>query len=181
MPHTNSSDGSAASAVRAEAQAATSAVSTPPAAVFYRYRDAGGRVVIVDSIDRVPPSARGTLEQIALEVPRASAGVLPDSIGGRSLHWPSFGAGAACTLLAGLVLFGVLRARGPLVRLLLLGSAALLAAGAYFGWVRRTTGHDGALLESPAALIDDARSAVQKMNERSREQERALRELEAER
>jgi hypothetical protein len=67
------------------------------------------------------------------------------------------------------------------VRLLLLASVGLLGAGAYFGWVRRTTGHEGPLLASPAALIDDARDAVQKMNERSRQQERVLRELEAER
>ena len=160
---------------------AASPASAPGTAVFYRYRDAGGRVVIVDSLDRVPASARGTIEQVALEATPAPALTLPESLGGRELHWPSFGAGAGCALLAGLVLFGLLRARAPFARLLLLGSVVLLGAGAYFGWVRRTTGREGPLLESPAALIDDARNAVQKMNERSREQERALRELEAER
>jgi hypothetical protein len=149
--------------------------------MFYRYRDASGRLVIVDSLDRVPASARGRLEHVALEAPPGPAFALPASLGGHAVHWPSFGAGAAVALLAGLVLFGLRRARGPFVRLLLLGSVVLLGAGAYFGWVRRTAGHEGALLESPAALIDDARSAVQKMNERGREQERVLRELEAER
>jgi hypothetical protein len=182
MPEAKTSDSSAARAVHSKAGAEASArpVSAPGTASFYRYRDVDGRVVIVDSLDRVPASARSTLEHVALEAPPAPAFALPESLGARSLHWPSFGAGAACMLLAGLVLFGVLRSRARFVRVLLLGSMVLLGAGAYFGWVRRTTGHEGPLLESPAALIDDARNAVQKMNERSREQERVLRELEAE-
>jgi hypothetical protein len=181
MQDGSTSHGSAASAARVKAGAPASPAVAPGTAVFYRYRDASGRVVIVDSLDRVPASARGTLEHVALEPPPAPAFALPEGLGGHAVHWPSFGAGAGAALLAGLVLFGLLRSRGPLVRLLLLGSVVLLGAGAYFGWVRRTTGHEGPLLESPAALIDDARSAVQKMNERSREQERVLRELEAER
>lgn len=153
----------------------------PVTAVFYRYRDPSGRIVIVDSLDRVPASARTSAEPVALAAPPAAAVALPESIGGGKLHGPSFGAGAAAALLAALLVFGLLRARGPLVRVLLLGGAVLLGTGAYFGWVRRTAGQAGPLLESPAALIDDARNAVEKMNERSREQDRVLRELEAER
>jgi hypothetical protein len=181
-PQANTSDSRAASAARTKAGAEAPArpVSAPGTASFYRYRDADGRVVIVDSLDRVPARARNEVEHVALEAPPAPAFVLPESLGGRDLHWPSFGAGAACMLIGGLVLFGLLRSRGRFVRVLLLGSVVLLGAGAYFGWVRRTTGHEGPLLESPAALIDDARNAVQKMNERSQQQERVLRELEAE-
>lgn len=149
--------------------------------MFYRYRDASGRVVVVDSLARVPPSSRSSVEPVALEAPPAPTFAAAEGLARGELHWPSFGAGAACALLAGLVIFAVLRTRGPLVRLVLLGGVALLGAGAYFGWLRRTTGHAGPLLESPATLIEDARGAVQKMNERSREQERVLRELEAER
>lgn len=149
-------------------------------AVFYRYRDGSGRLVIVDSVDRVPASARGSAEAVALTPPAPSILALPERIG-RELHGPSFAAGAASALVIGLVLLALLRARAPLVRMALLGGLVLLGTGAYFGWVRRTTGQDGALLSSPAALIDDARSAVQKMNERSREQERVLQELEQER
>jgi hypothetical protein len=181
MPEASTTDGSATSPTRARVEAPASPASAPGTASFYRYRDAGGRVVIVDSLDRVPASARGTLERVALEAPPAPGLGLPESVGGHAVHWPSFGAGAGCALIVGLVLFGLLFAQTRLVRLLLLGGVALLGAGAYFGWVRRTTGHEGPLLESPAALIDDARNAVQKMNERSREQERVLRELDAER
>jgi hypothetical protein len=182
MPEANTSESSATNVARAKpgAEAPARSVSAPGAASFYRYRDADGRVVIVDSLDRVPASARSKLEHVALEAPPAPAFGLPESLGGRALHWPSFSAGAACMLLAGLVLFGLMRSRARFVRVLLLGGVVLLGTGAYFGWVRRTTGHEGPLLESPAALIDDARDAVQKMNERSRQQERVLRELEAE-
>jgi hypothetical protein len=163
--------------------AAAAAAPNPPSAgaVFFRYRDSAGRIVIVDSLERVPPGARGSVESVALEAAPAPAFALANGFARGELHWPSFGAGAACALLAGALFFGLLRARAPLVRLLLLGAAALLGSGAYFGWVRRTAGHAGPLLESPATLLDDARSAVQKMNERSREQARVLRELEAER
>jgi hypothetical protein len=126
----------------------------------------------------VPPSARGSLQPVALEAPPASAFALPELEGG--LHWPSFAAGAGTALLAALLSFALLRTKLPLLRWALLGGVVLLGAGAYFGWMRRTTGHGGALVQSPAALIDDARSAVQKMNDRVREQERVLRELEAE-
>jgi hypothetical protein len=188
MREAKASDSSEASSVHpgagapgAAAAAASNRPSAAGAAVFFRYRDSAGRIVIVDSLERVPASARGSVEPVALEAAPAPAFALAESFARGELHWPSFGAGAVCALLAGALLFGLVRARAPLARLLLLGAAALLGSGAYFGWVRRTAGHAGPLLESPATLLDDARSAVQKMNERSREQERVLRELEAER
>jgi hypothetical protein len=148
-------------------------------ATFYRYRDAQGRPVLVDALSKVPSSARGSLESITLSPP-ASGSSLPSAIT-RDLHWPSFAAGAACVLVLGLVFFGsrLVRSRGARVAL----SVAVLALGAaaYFGWVRRLAGEGEALLASPAALIDDARNAVDKMNERNREQQRVLQELEAER
>jgi hypothetical protein len=181
MPEASSNDSGAASVAHAKAEAPASPANAAGGARFYRYRDADGRVVIVDSFARVPASARSTLEHVTLEAPPAPALALPEGLGGSALHWPSFGAGAACVLIAGLVSFGLLRSRAPFVRLLLLGGVALLGVGGYLGWVRRTTGHEGPRLASPAALIDDARDAVRKMNERSREQERVLHEIEAER
>ena len=127
------------------------ASAAPAAAPFYRYRDASGRVVIVDALERVPASARGSVEPVVLPAAPAPGIALAQGLARGELHWPSFGAGAGCALLAGVVLVGLLRLRGVVVRLLLLGGAALLGTGAYFGWVRRTTGHDAALLESPAA------------------------------
>lgn len=149
-------------------------------AVFYRYRDAEGRVVIVDSLARVPASARPGVERVALEAPARSLEVSAGALA-RDLHGPSFAAGAAAALLAVAVLLVARRAKALLVRALVLGGLAVLGAGAYFGWLRRTTGASGAALGSPSVLIEDARTAVDAMNARLREQERVLRELEAER
>jgi hypothetical protein len=135
-------------------------------------------VVIVDSFTRVPPSARSTVEAIAGTPPPAQLGALPATLA-RELHLPSFVAGAGLGLLLAALLFGLLRLRSVLVRAALLGALAALGGGLYLGWVRRTAGLEGSLVESPAALIDDARSAVQKMNERAREQQRLLDELQA--
>lgn len=149
-------------------------------ATFYRYRDAQGRPVLVDALSKVPSSARGSLENITLSPPAASSG-LPSALT-RELHWPSFAAGAACVLVLGLLFLGWRRSSSRGVRMALSVAVIALGAAAYFGWVRRLSGGGGEeLLASPAALIEDARKAVDKMNERNREQQRVLQELEAER
>ncbi len=151
------------------------------AATFYRYRDAQDRLVIVDSPARIPASARSSAERIQLTQPERTL-ALPDREAiARELHWPSFLSGAACVLLFGCALLIVRgRAKG-LTRLAVLAGVAALGTGLYFGWARRLSGQSGELLASPAALIDDARGAVEKMNQKSREQQRVLKELEAER
>jgi hypothetical protein len=148
-------------------------------ATFYRYRDAQGRPVLVDALSKVPARAHGSLETITLSPPPAGS-VLTSALT-HELHWPSFAAGAACVLVLGLVLLGLRRVRSRGVRLGLSMAVLALGAAAYLGWVRRQSGATGELLASPAALIDDARKAVDKMNERNREQQRVLQELEAER
>jgi hypothetical protein len=178
----SSASTSPASATRESAAAApssTTAPQGPPGTTFYRYHDARGQLVIVDSISRVPSSARDSVETVVLAPPRE-----PVSIGGLSaqtLHWPSFAAGAVCALLVGLAALGLRRAGTPMLRFALIGGLVLLGAGAYFGWLRRVTGQNESMVSSPAALIDDARSAVESMNRRTREQERVLKELESQR
>jgi hypothetical protein len=53
-------------------------------------------------------------------------------------------------------------------------------AGAYFGWLRRTTGQSDSLVSSPTELVDDARRAVEKVERRREEQEQVLEEIESE-
>lgn len=179
------SDGSAR---RDPDDARAGAASTPEAesvsaagASFYRYRDDSGRLVIVDTLARVPSRARGSVETVVLApAPGASLIALPTRLT-EDFHGPSFLAGAAATLALGLVWLLLRRGQGRVVRFVVLACLVMAGSGAYLGWVRRTTGQGDSLVASPAALIDDARSAVQKMNERGREQLQVLKELEAER
>jgi hypothetical protein len=150
-------------------------------AAYYRYDD-HGRVVIVDSLARVPAAARHTAKPIALPAPAAPAGALQQIMEAPArFHWPSFAAGVGCAVIVALVALSLRRGMGRLMRYALVAGAVAVGAAAYFGWVRRTTGQDGALFASPKAMIDDARSAVEKMNERTREQQRVLEELQKER
>jgi hypothetical protein len=167
----------------AAAEASTSRGATQSVAgnaSFYRYRDPQGRVVIVDSLARVPSGSRNAVETVVLARPEPSVLTIADATV-RELHWPSFAAGAGCALVLTLAWLGLRRVGTPLLKLSLLGGLVLLGAGAYFGWLRRVSGHEGPLVASPAALIEDARSAVQKMNERNREQQKILNDLQSER
>jgi hypothetical protein len=96
----------------------------------------------------------------------------------------SFGAGLGVGLLLAAVLLGVfgrsssggffrrIALRGALV----VGLAALVGS-AYFGWMRRTTGQGEGTLATPGQLIDDAKRAVEEVQQRRRDQERQLEEI----
>lgn len=172
-----SSDGAA---VAAEPPQGAESVGASGSA-FYRYRDPSGRLVIVDSLARVPSSARGAVETVVL-APTSGTGLLalPTRLA-QDFHAPSFIVGALLTLALGALWLLSRRSQSRLLRLALFGGLVLAGSSAYLGWVRRTTGQGDSLVASPAALVDDARAAVQKMNERSREQQRVLEQLENER
>jgi hypothetical protein len=161
-----------------EAQAEGAAMKPAEGAAVYRYTD-GGRVVIVDSLSRVPARLRGSVEVIPVEGPGTlhlpELRELPERI-----HWPSFMAGAGTALVLTFAVLALRRRVGGVLRWALVAGVLALAAGAYFGWLRRLGGQSEQLLASPQRLIEDARANVQRLNERSREQERVLRELGAE-
>lgn len=142
--------------------------------VFYRYRDASGRIVIVDSLARVPAAERSSARAIELE----PASGWSESWFARDLHWPSFIAGASSAALAALLLVGLARKLGRVLRAALVLGAVALGGLAYFGWVRRTTGQSSDLLAAPGALIEDARARAELLTQRNREQQRLLKELE---
>jgi hypothetical protein len=150
-----------------------------PGTTFYRFHDANGQLVIVDSLSRVPSSARPSVETIVLAPPSETVNF--GGLSAQTLDWPSFAAGATCALLLGLVGLGLRRAGTPVLRFALIGGLVVLGAGAYFGWLRRVTGQGESMVSSPATLIDDARSAVESMNARTREQQRILKDLESQR
>lgn len=166
---------------------------------FYRYHDAEGRIVIVDSLNDVPPSARDKTERISYSAaPRSAAapGGTPAPSGAPSpgaelqgtaaphsdrapalpfaLDWPSFGAGFGAALLVGLGLLVLRRFSSPLARFAVFAALAALFGGAYLGWLRRSTGQGDALLASPPAVIQDARRAVEQMKQRNQKQEEEI-------
>jgi hypothetical protein len=154
---------------------------------FYRWVDGEGRIHIVSSPTAVPAAVRSRAELVVLNGSDSLPGEYP-ALGGSALgrltsHAPdllSFAAGFG----AALVLLLVYRLLPTSLRTvsrwaIVLGAGALLTA-AYLGWVRSSTGASSAALATPAALIDDAKVAVERLNQRQAEQERALREIEAE-
>ncbi|HEY8945809.1 MAG TPA: hypothetical protein VIM73_16180 [Polyangiaceae bacterium] len=139
---------------------------------FYRYRDAQGRIVIVDSESRVPPSERGKMERLVYDTPPPpTPAFLPNAAG---WDWPSFGAGFAAAMLLGLVVLAFRRFNGPLARVALFVVAVVLAGGLYLGILRRSVGQGDSALASPSAVIQDARRAVERMNERQRKQDEEI-------
>lgn len=151
-------------------------------AVFYRFTDASGRVHIVDSLDLVPAPQRARVERIQYDARDEQTpvnGLLPEH-GSLSEHgpiaWPTL-----ALALAGVVVLWLVFRRLPgtlrlVLRLALVASLVALIGGAYLGWTRRVTHQSSDLIASPGALIDDAKSAVEKMNSRMKTQQDELKE-----
>jgi hypothetical protein len=139
-------------------------------------------VHIVSSLDEVPAAERANVERVDLNsaeavsrYPAATPGFsLP------SIDWSSFALGFGAALLVAMV-FRLLPGGGRwLWKLALVAGIALVLTGAYLGAVRRAAGVDGAVLAAPSALIQDAKTAVEQMNQRQKQQEEELRKLQSE-
>jgi hypothetical protein len=145
------------------------------AAVYYRFRDASGRTHIVDSLDSVPQASRPQAQRIEYQPqPEPSALQLPHTLS----TWQTFGLGFVAALL---VVFLFRRLPGTMrlvLRLSIIGAVFVLLGGAYLGWMRRTTGQSRDALASPTAIIDDAKSAVEKMNARMAAEQAEIKEAE---
>ena len=151
---------------------------------FYRWVDSQGRLHVVSSLDDVPVADRPQAAQVTLNGVEAvghyppPAGVSAPGGVAWQPEWISFAVGfVAALVLAFLyrVLPGGMRwaTRAALV----VGVGALIT-GAYLGLVRRTAGLSGSqALASPSALIQDAKSAVEQMNARQKQQDEELRQL----
>jgi hypothetical protein len=144
--------------------------------VFYRYRSPDGRTVIVDSLSQVPMSERSRVERVEFEAP---ASVSVEALA-KQVDWPSFAAGFGLALVLATVVLFVARGSLRWLAFLLVLAVVVGGSGAYFGWLRRTTGQDTAVFASPKALIDDAQRAVEKMKDQQKEQDRVIREIQRE-
>jgi len=155
------------------------ATSAPRSAQFYKYRTADGRTVIVDSLSQVPPAERARAESVGSTNNAAptstTAGVIEAS---KQFDLPSFAAGFGVALVLGVVVSLLFRNSARAVSALLLMGFVVAGTGAYFGWLRRSTGQSDALLTSPTAVIDDARKAVEKMKQAQKQQDQTIREIE---
>ena len=151
---------------------------------FYRWVDGQGRVHVVSSLESVPPADRGKASVVELNS-EDSLGQYQavGSASGNSWRpdWTSFTAGFGVALLLALVSRMLPNSWRWLWRVgLVLGAGALLTA-AYLGAIRRSTGMPGAsALATPSALIEDAKGAVEQMNQRQKQQEEEIRKIQAE-
>lgn len=171
--------------------------------VFYRYESADGRVLLVDSLDKLPDDARPKAKRIVFEGSDQSAlgGALTDLLGSANeivsepaaksaaspiplgLDAPSFVVGGASGVGLSLILWWLFASRWSFgkrifVSLLLTGALAATLSAFYLGWLRRSTGQTDAMVATPSELINDAKRTMQLVEERRKEQERQLQELE---
>ena len=144
------------------------------ASVYYRFEDGTGRVHIVQSLSEVPTGQRAHAERVEYrtetQLPSFSAAGRPG--------WQMFGLGFGVALILVLLFFRLPTTLRWLLRIALVGGVIALAAGAYLGWIRRTSGLTTDTLASPSALVDDAKRAVDQLNARMRVQDQQLQELE---
>jgi hypothetical protein len=150
-----------------------------PTQDFYRWEDAQGRVHIVSSLDEVPAAERAKMAHVELNSSDAVARYpSPSSWSFPQIEWPSFAIGFGAALLVAMVFRLMPNAWRWLWKLALVGGIGFLLTGAYLGAVRRSAGLEGGgALASPSALIQDAKSAVEQMNQRQKEQAKELQEI----
>jgi hypothetical protein len=143
---------------------------------FYRWVDEQGTVHVSQSLDAVPSAERARLQRVELD---GTYGVEPTSLKpGFEPDLPSFALGFGGALLLS---FLIPRSWRGVAKVVAVVGGIVLATGAYLGWMRRSTGIEpNAVLASPSAIIQDAKAAVEKVNERQLLQQRELQEIEQE-
>ncbi|MFO0722515.1 MAG: hypothetical protein U1E65_01950 [Myxococcota bacterium] len=116
---------------------------------------------------KIPPRVRQEVGQVATRVEKAV-----------DLHWPSFGLGVG--LAIGLVILWKVVWSGAklILKLVVFAVIASLLGGGYFGVLRSGAGLGAARLSSPQELIDDAKQVVDQANKHTKDQEKALKEIE---
>jgi len=150
---------------------------------FYRWVDGEGREHIVSSPDSVPPADRGKAKQVVLNgVDSVAAHYAPPGTE-KTWHpdWASFAAGFGVALVVALIFRMLPGSFRWVTRVGLVVGVAALLIGAYLGMLRRSTGMPGAgVFAAPSALIDDAKAAVEQVNQRQKQQEEEIRKIQAE-
>ena len=145
---------------------------------FYRWVDGQGRLHVVSSLDAVPATDRGKATRVLVNgvdsYPTTSAlSWRPD--------WASFAVGFGAALLVALACRMLPGSMRWVTRLALVVAVGALLTGAYLGAVRRSSGMPGAsAFAAPSALIEDAKAAVEQVNQRQKQQDEEIRKIQAE-
>lgn len=147
---------------------------------YYRFVDASGHVYIASSLEALPADAQGKAELVelspdAVKKEHLLGGPAPFRIDG----W-SFASGVAAALLLTLIFRQLPTGMRWVSKLALMVGLALLGVGLYLGYLRQSTGAGSGPLASPSALIQDAKDAVEKVQQRQRERDAELRAIERE-
>jgi len=148
---------------------------------FYRWVDANGRLHVVSSLDSVPHAERAKATVVSLHPEASPTPSSLENVAGWRPDWISFAVGfGVALLLVGLfkVLPNGLRFAS---RVVLVVGVGVLLTGLYLSAVRGSSGvQGGSVLTSPSALIEDAKAAVEKMNQRQKQQEEERRLIQTE-
>ena len=147
----------------------------PSTTVYYRFEDSSGRLHIVDSLESVPQALRPQAQRVAYtEQPTTLAAQLQHGLS----SWQVFALGFAAALLVVVVFKRLPGTMRIVLRMAIVGGVICVLAGGYLGWMRRATGQASDALATPAQIIDDAKSAVAKMNARQEADQAQLKEIE---
>jgi len=143
---------------------------------FYRYEDESGRLHLVDSLADVPLAnrAHATCIEYTDDSPGLSRLLPARGVSG----WQMFGLGFAAALLVAFVFTRLPGSMRWFARIAIVGGLVVVLGGAYLGWIRRQSQQSSDAFASPSAMIDDAKSAVAKMNARIQAEQAELKETE---
>ncbi len=147
---------------------------------YYRFVDADGHVYITTSREALPASAQGKAELVELNPDATKQEHLLGGASPLRFDGLSFAGGFAAALLLVMIFRLLPSGMRKATRLAVMAGVCVLGLGLYLGYLRQSTGAGSGPLASPSALIQDAKGAVEKMQQRQREQEAELRAIERE-
>jgi hypothetical protein len=146
---------------------------------FFRYTDAGGVMHIVDSLEKVPPEKRESVEKLMLEKSSQMINKAKAAIEARSkddipflsdVHGPSFLFGVVLALGLMTVFKVVWGGMKTLFKLAITVAVVVALSGMYFGWVK-----EGG---SPKELVEDAKKAASAAQKKIEEEKANLKKAE---
>ena len=174
-----------------------------PRGELFSFIDDDGHQLIADSIEAIPKEFRDAAKKVnvteakkavkalearavrakdtgmkkAREAQREVGDVVPFV---KDLEIPSVLFGVALALVIELVTSVFRRTGKTVAKLGMVVLIVALIAGAYFAWIRRVAGLGDTRLASPTAMVDDAKRAAKRMQDKLSQQEKILKKLETE-